>query len=145
MIDLSRMYDDIRDRLEEKVVSATIVETAAGLGELEQSVNGMFDPYVTLSFGGPIEASRGRHITDRRANILQSWVTLSIVAPVNSDALKIKDEVINALWGYSPYDAAPMIMTGGTAQSVTNEQTKPIKYIHTVMFQIQHNVLGKTW
>lgn len=144
MAKFAQTYKSITDQLEAVVTNATIVDTAVALTEIENSSNGMFDPYVAVSIGGPIEAARGRHITDRRMNVLTSWVTTTIVAPRNEDSLLIKDQVIDALWGFSPYDAAPMIMTGGTAHSVTNEQAKPIKFMHTVMFQIYHNVLGPT-
>lgn len=141
-MDIDEIYAEIIERLNDKVTNATIVETGVeGFGVTETS-SGFFDPYVVVSIGGPIEAAKGRHITNRRYNVLKSWVIATVVAPVNSDALKIKTQVIDALWGFAPAGANGIELTGGTAQSVANEQSKPTKYMHTAMFSITHNLSG---
>jgi hypothetical protein len=136
----SQVFNSILTQLESNVTSATIVRSAMEGDELAASSSGLFPPYAVVTFGGPIETSRGRNLVNRRMNLLRSWVVVTAVAPVDSDAMKVKDEVISALWGFSPTDGGEMVMTGGTAQSVTSEQTRPHKYIHTIMFEVPHNL-----
>ena len=140
MIGFSHIYDDILARLETFVESATIVRSAMEGEELEASSGGLFPPYVVVTFGGPIESARDRHITNRRMNGLKSWVVATAVAPIDVDALRVKNQVIDALWGYIPTDAGEMILSGGTSQSTSSEQTRPHKYLHTVMFEVNHNL-----
>lgn len=139
-MNIVEIYDAVYNRLVDEVENATIVRTAVDALEIEKANYGMFNPYVSISFGGPVEAASGRHIQNRRMNLLKSWCSVTVVSPRNEDTVKIAEQVIDALWNYAPPNAAPLVMTGGMAQSVSNEQSKPAKYIHTIMFEIPHNM-----
>lgn len=141
-MDLHGMQSSIIQRLETGLTSAKVIQNTAEPQDVVNAPNNMFDPYVVVTFGGPIEAANGRHMSNRRMNLLLSWTIITCVAPIDEDAVKIKSEVIDLLWGFSPDDASEMVMTGGTAQSSTNSALSPYRFMHTVMFQIPHNMSG---
>lgn len=141
MIDVTPAFDDIVARLQTELGSAVpVYRTNVPLDVAKQTTNGMFTPYVVVSLGGGIRNQRSRHMADSRMDTLQYWVVVTSVAPRDEEALKLKVKSIDALFGFVPQDSGQLTPSGGTAQSVANENKVPLIYQHRAMFEFSHNM-----
>jgi len=102
--------------------------------------NGLFSPYLSVYFGGPISAPGDKHLTSNRNDTTIVTCTVQVNAARSSEAKSVKDIVVNLLTGHTPPDAGSMTLEGGMGYSKASTIDRPTVYIRELAFSMRANL-----
>lgn len=102
--------------------------------------NGLFSPYIVLSFGGPIRSARDKGIVSTKYDTTILYCTVEVYAPRSDDAALIKDDVVKRLTGFRPTDCGEMVLEGGLAYSRASNDVRPTIYVESTAFTTRGNL-----
>lgn len=106
--------------------------------EPQADPNGIFDPYVLVTFGGSYEYPRDNGLAGPRADTQRATFTMYIVAPYDEVAQQVKDRVRESLVGFRPTDASALVIN--TGYSFTDADLNFNRYVQVVGFSYLFNL-----
>lgn len=102
--------------------------------------NGILVPYLMLSFGGPVQAARGRGIVGSVKNPHLMWVHAHCISEDIGVSRSIKNQVIPLLTDFTPENCGPFTMVGGYPDTITSQDSAPVRFDEALRFSFSYNL-----
>ena len=139
-MDSTPTLDSILNEITAEMAPVPVYGTNVPLDVQRAVESGYFSPYISVSFGGPVEHRPSRGICGARKSSMQYWTVATVVTPDDDTGLLLKGKLLDRLTGFTPTDGTELVPSGGQAQSAANENKVPLIYQHRVMFTFYQNM-----
>lgn len=109
--------------------------------KIAHGTDGLFKPYVVITYGDMIEAPAQAGIISAKYNVANSYAIVRCVAPTQRACRQVADLVRNSLTGFSPTDAGELRLAGGRNYNSVESDAVPNKYISEISFVFPVNTV----
>ena len=134
-------FEDVQRQIESLVqYPVYVAEIPADKSLVFDKQTGIMQPFVVLSFGGPIRAALDRGLVSARYDTTILYITVDAYAGRAKDAETIKGYLFENLTGFVPKDASELVPTGGMTYSRSSNSTRPTQYIAALSFECRGNL-----
>lgn len=110
---------------------------------LRSMLNGMWNPYLVLTFAGPETVPSGRHLTGQgRHDAYRNLLVVECCAMTAAVARQLNGKVVDRLVGFQPTDCDSLYPRGGGSYSRAASTVRPQTYVVASNFTFLSNM---TW
>lgn len=140
-LDLLSVHNQITAKLREDLTQDVYETAVPDDKKIAHGANGLFNPYVVVSYGDMTEAGTGRGIVSARYNTNVSYCVVTCVAPTQMAARQVANLVRDSLLGFQPSDAGELRPAGGRNYAKTEGNSVPINYISELAYTFVVNTV----
>ncbi len=142
-IEMVSAEEDILQRLRTGMAPVPIVDTEAEDDDFDDVGDGLFTPFVSVIWGGPITNRRDRGIIGVRHDLMLSYCIIRVVTPDIATNRLLYNKVYNLMTGFAPVNSGEMSPESGMAYTNGNATVKPTRFYREISYSFRTNTRGE--